>query len=311
MLPAASKSASRALLVLLVGSSCLGQIACGGGGQRAGGRTGQIQVVAAENFWADLARQVGGQRAVVRDVLSDPNTDPHEYESTPADARAFAAADLVILNGAGYDAWAGKLVAANPNPARRVLNIAQLLGRRVGDNPHFWYDPSYVSRAVQAMASDLEQIDPAGRSYFESRAAATLAAFAPENEQIRQIRAQFAGQMIGSTESVFVPLARALGLNLISSASFMNAMSAGTDPPASAVIAFQNQISSHLTRLLVYNLQTPTTLASQMRALAEREGIPVVAVTETMPLRFPNFEAWQGAQLGALATALQTGPRAG
>ncbi|HEY8952276.1 MAG TPA: zinc ABC transporter substrate-binding protein, partial [Candidatus Dormibacteraeota bacterium] len=63
---------------------------------------GLVKVVAAENFWGSIAAQLGGAKADVQSVVSDPNADPHEYESSTNDARAFADAALVILNGAGY-----------------------------------------------------------------------------------------------------------------------------------------------------------------------------------------------------------------
>ena len=60
-----------------------------------------INVVAAENFWGGIASQLGGSKVSVQSVVTDPNADPHEYESSTNDARAFAEANLVILNGAG------------------------------------------------------------------------------------------------------------------------------------------------------------------------------------------------------------------
>src|SRR5271169_788214 len=87
-----------------------------------------IQVVAAENFWGSLVSQLGGSRISVVSVVSDPNADPHEYESNAGTARIFTTANYVILNGAGYDSWADKLLSAGTNTNRKVLNVADLLG---------------------------------------------------------------------------------------------------------------------------------------------------------------------------------------
>ena len=103
---------------------------------------GVLQVVAAENFWGSLVSQIGGSHVQVLSIVSDPNADPHEYESNTTDARAVATANYVIENGAGYDSWADKLLGASENPNRKVLNVATLLGKKEGDNPHFWYDPA-------------------------------------------------------------------------------------------------------------------------------------------------------------------------
>src|SRR5438094_632623 len=98
----------------------------------------QIRVVAAENVWGSIAAQLGGEHVSVTSIVTDPGADPHEYSSTTADARAVATADYVILDGAGYDSWGQRLVDANATVSRTVLDIGALLGRKSGDNPHFW-----------------------------------------------------------------------------------------------------------------------------------------------------------------------------
>ena len=97
---------------------------------------GQQQVVAAENFWGSIASQLGGDRVHVTSVITSPATDPHDYEPTAADARTLAGARMVIVNGIGYDPWAGKLLAANPVHGRVVLTVGDLLGIKPGGNPH-------------------------------------------------------------------------------------------------------------------------------------------------------------------------------
>src|SRR5258708_21926516 len=97
----------------------------------AGPPSGAIRVIAAENFWGSIAMQLGGAKVSVQSVVTDPNADPHEYETSANDARAFAEARLVILNGAGYDGWGKKLLDANPASARHVLTVADLLGKKV------------------------------------------------------------------------------------------------------------------------------------------------------------------------------------
>ncbi|MGH7748135.1 MAG: metal ABC transporter solute-binding protein, Zn/Mn family, partial [Candidatus Dormibacteria bacterium] len=150
-------------LLALVMSSC-GSAASGSStGSHPSGR--HLNVVAGENFWGSLATQLGGSQVTVKSVVSDPNADPHSYESDTSDARAFATADYVILNGAGYDGWADKLLSANPNGARRVLTVADLLGKKEGDNPHFWYSPDDVIRVADRITADLKSIDSADSDY--------------------------------------------------------------------------------------------------------------------------------------------------
>src|SRR2546423_9074786 len=102
--------------------------ACGGSSLQPASST-TLSVVAGENFWGSIAAQLGGSKVTVQSVVTDPNADPHEYESSSSDARAFAEARLVILNGAGYDSWGQKLLDANKATNRRGLNIARLLGK--------------------------------------------------------------------------------------------------------------------------------------------------------------------------------------
>src|SRR5437870_13645555 len=106
-------------------------------------RSGTLQVIAGENFWGSIAAQLGGSHVSVTSIVTNPNTDPHDYESSATDARAFATADYVVLNGAGYDDWGQKLLSANPGQNRKVLTVAELLNKKAGNNEHFWYNPDW------------------------------------------------------------------------------------------------------------------------------------------------------------------------
>jgi zinc/manganese transport system substrate-binding protein len=288
--------AAAAVVVALAGT------ACGSGG--VGATPGVLNVVAGENFWGSIAVQLGGSKVSVQSVVTDPNADPHEYESSTADARAFAEADLVILNGAGYDDWGQKLLDANSSSHRSVLNIAQLLGRKPGDNPHFWYNPGYVLTVADKITAEYKAIDSADSSYFDQQRSAFTAALKPYADRIAEIKSKYAGTPIGSTESIFVYMAGALGLNLISPPDFMNAVAEGTDPPASAVATFHDQVAGKMIKVLVYNIQASSALTTNLKQLAQQQHIPSVGVTETLQPVGATFQAWQTAQLTTLEAAL-------
>jgi zinc/manganese transport system substrate-binding protein len=279
--------------------------ACGGPTPVAS--SGSIKVVAGQNFWGSIAAQLGGSKASVQSVVSDPNADPHEYETNTNDARAFADANLVILNGAGYDDWGNKLLAANPSSHRTVLVAAGLFGKKAGDNPHFWYNPDYVARIADQITADYKSIGAADSAYFDQQRAAFTASLEPYTQRISEIKATFSGVPVASTESIFVYMATALGLNLISPTAFMNAVSEGNDPPAAAVIAFQDQITGRQARLLVYNVQTATAVTTNIKQLASVAHIPVVGVSETLQPESTTFQDWQLSQLIALQNALSAG----
>jgi zinc/manganese transport system substrate-binding protein len=272
---------------------------------------GPLRVVASENFWGSIASQLGGARVRVTSIVNNPDTDPHAYESSVEDARAAATAQYVIINGAGYDTWARKLLDANPVMGRHVLTVADLLGKRAGDNPHFWYSPDYVARVADRITADYQALDPADAGYFAQRRAAFTAALAPYHARMAAIKAAFAGQPIGATESIFVYMAGALGLNLISPPAFMRAVSQGNDPPAGVVAEFQQQIEQGQIRVLIYNAQTQTVITSNLLTLAAARHIPTIGITETMQPPAATFQDWQDAQLRALQQALTEGERAG
>jgi len=296
------------LAVLALGSSACtttvsGNATAGPGGSRV------IYVVAAENFWGSLASQLGGSHVRVLSVVSDPNADPHDYESSAQDARAVAVARYVIQNGAGYDDWMTKLLAASPAPGRRVYDIGAALGKRPGDNPHLWYNPAYVTAACNHIEADLKALDPKDAAYFTARRAAVTAAFAGIRAQLTQMRHDDAGKPVASTESIFAYLAGYLGLRLISPPAFMNAVSEGNDPPVASVVEFQRQLSARQASLLVYNKQTATALTTSIGGIATAHHVPVVGVTETIQPPGQSFERWFGAELAALARALNGGTR--
>jgi zinc/manganese transport system substrate-binding protein len=266
-----------------------------------------IQVVAAENFWGSIAAQLGGTHVNVISIVTDPNADPHEFETNTADALDFAHADYVILNGAGYDDWGQKLLDANPANGRKVLDVADLLRKAAGDNPHFWYDPDYVQQVINQITVDYQSLDPADAAYFNQQQTALESALAPYQQMIQAIKQTYGGTPVGGTESIVVYMADALGLNLISPPDFMNAVSEGNDPPTQSVAAFEQQINQKQISVLIFNNQTVTSMTTNLKQLAAAQGIPVVGISETMEPPDTTFQAWQYAQLTALQNALSTG----
>ena len=266
-----------------------------------------VDVIAAENFWGSLVSQLGGAHVRVLSIVTNANTDPHDYESSASAARAVAEAGYVVQNGAGYDDWMSKLLAASPSPDRRVFSVGAYLGKRAGDNPHLWYDPDYVTAAENHIEADLKALDPRDKAYFTARRKATDAAFAGIRAQLAQIRQTDAGRPVASTESIFVYLARYLRLKLITSPAFMNAVSEGNDPPASSVAEMTRQLSARQADVLVYNKQTATALTTSIRELAARNHIPVVGVAETIQPPGASFQRWFAGELVALQRALEGG----
>lgn len=263
-----------------------------------------LQVVAAENFWGSLVGQLCGVHCNVTSIVTDPNADPHEYESNAQDARMIANASLVIVNGVGYDDWALKLLSASYNANRTVLNVADNLGVPNGSNPHLWYNPVYVNLTVKAMYNDLVTIDPADSNYYAQQYANLTSALATVDARVTEIRDQFSGTKIASTESIFVYLANATKLDLVSPPAFMDAVAEGNDPPVQSVTQFQNQLESGNVSVLVYNEQTVTPITTQMKQIAINNNVTVIGVTETIQPPDVSFETWMNSELINLQNAL-------
>ena len=267
--------------------------------------TGVIQVVAAENFWGSIVSQIGGSHVQVLSIVTDPNADPHEYESNAANARAVSNAAYVIENGVGYDSWMGKLLSAGGNnPNRKVLNVGTLVGKQEGDNPHLWYNPAYVNQAAAQMEQDLIATDAANAAAYQQNYAILQSNLAEYQNRIASIKQQYAGTKVAATEDIFAYLATAAGLNLISPPAFIQAVAEGNDPPAASVVEFENQLKAKEPTVLVYNEQTVTPLTENIKALAAQENIPVIGVTETIQPPDATFEEWMNAELIDLQNAL-------
>jgi len=268
---------------------------------------GKVPVVAAENFWGSLVSQIGGSHVTVTSIVTDPNADPHEYESSASNAQAIANACFVIVNGAGYDGWAQQLISASGSQHQVVLNVQELLNASPEANPHFWYSPYYVNDTVKAIFRDLVSIDPADSAYYTQQYASLNASLGVYNERIHEIASQFAGTKVAATEDIFVYLANATRLDLVSPPAFMQAVAEGNDPPAASVATFQQLLENKSVNLLVYNQQTVIPLTQSMKALAAQNNIPVVAVTETIQPQDVQFQVWMNAELLALQNGLNAG----
>jgi zinc/manganese transport system substrate-binding protein len=279
--------------------------ACGTSSQSASAGSGPVQVVAAENFWGSIAAQVGGSHVQVTSIIVDPNADPHSYEPTTADARTVAGAQYVIVNGAGYDPWADKLLQANPVSGRRELNVGNFLGKHEGDNPHMWYNPDYVTTVANKIRDDLKAIDPANAAAFDQSAQTFLSTGLKQyHDLIASIKATYSGTPVGATESIFSYLAPALGLNLITPYSYLKAVSEGTDISAADQATVEQQIKQKQIKILVYNSQNTPNNIQALISLANTNHIPVTTITETLSPANVSFQVWQSTQLQGIQHAL-------
>jgi zinc/manganese transport system substrate-binding protein len=262
-----------------------------------------IHVIAVENQYGSLVSRLGGRGVRFKSIITNPDADPHEFQTNFQVVQDYQTAQLVVENGLGYDDFSDKILETITHKPQ-VVNAGDVLGLKAGDNPHVWYDPDAVDRLCQAITAALKELNPAGSEYFDARARDYAGRLAPYHEAIARIRKRFAGTPVGATESIFVPMARATGLDLISPPGLMNAVAEDANPSVQDVAQFQQQIKDKKIKVLVYNNQTNGNLTSQLREMAEKAGIPVVGVSETLAPVDSTFENWQISQLKALEDAL-------
>jgi zinc/manganese transport system substrate-binding protein len=266
---------------------------------------GPIEVVAAENFWGSIASQLGGERVHVTSIITNPATDPHDYEPTSVDARTMAGAKLAIVNGIGYDGWAPKLIAANPVGGRLVLTVGDVVGVKAGGNPHRWYSPANVQQVIRAIVADYKQLAPSSASYFQRRAATFEShGLARYKRLLATIKHRYRGVPVGASESIFQPLAQALGLKLLTPTTFLKAISEGADPTARDLTTIDRQVAQRRIKVWVFNSQNSTPDVQRITDAARKRRIPVTTITETLVPASATFQAWQSSQLEALQRAL-------
>ena len=261
-----------------------------------------VSIVAAENFYGDVAKQIGGNAVDVTSVLSNPDQDPHLFEASPSVARGVAGARIVVYNGAGYDPWMEALLGASKATDRKAIVVGDLIGKKAGDNPHIWYDTATMVAFAEALTDALDTADAANKAGYDRRLAAFIASLKPIQDKIAELKDRLTGTPATATEPVFGYMFAALGMD-IHNTEFQLAVMNGTEPSASQVAAFEDDLAKHRVKLLVYNSQASDPLAEKMLKLAKAANIPIVGANETEPPG-KTYQAWMTGALEAVDKAL-------
>ncbi len=295
----------RLLAALPIAAAALLASACSPApGQAAAATSGTITAIGAENEYASVIAQVGGRYVQATAIMSNPNTDPHTFEASPAVAREISAASLIVQNGLGYDDWAATIENAAPSPDRKVIDVQHLLGLPDSTpNPHLWYDPATMPKVASAIAADLAAIQPAHAAYFEANAAAFTTSLAAWTKALAAFRATHPGTPVATTEPVADYMLQAAGADNLTPWAFQADIMNGTDPSPQGVAAENALFAGHKVRAFLYNQQVTDALTGSFISLARASGIPVVGVYETMPARY-DYQSWMTAELTALDRAI-------
>jgi zinc/manganese transport system substrate-binding protein len=266
---------------------------------------GVVDVVAAENFWGNIAGQLGGSAVSVTSLITNPNSDPHLFETDATDAAKLAQARVIIENGAGYDGWMSSLLGADSGHPT-VVNAAHVLHVTGSDpNPHLWYDIPEVPKVAAAISAALTKADPHDSATFGRNLERFDASLAPLNTELAAIRTKFAHAPVAYTERVPGYALAVADLAVKTPPGFARAIEDGEDPGPADTVAMEQLLTKHRVDVLLYNVQTVTPVTTQIRGLAEKDGIAVIGVSETMPAADRSYQQWQLSQLTALFDALQ------
>jgi zinc/manganese transport system substrate-binding protein len=266
-----------------------------------------VKVVAAENFYGDVAAQIGGANIAATSILTNPDQDPHLFEASAETAKALADAKVVIVNGVDYDPWMEKLLKANKASGRMEIVVGRLVGRKAGDNPHLWYDPAYVKAAAHALAADLAAVDPAHKADYDKGEAQFLDSLTPLDAKIADMRKKYSGEPVTASEPVFGYQAGLIGLK-VHNEKFALAVMNNAEPTASEVAGFENDLKGHKVKAMLYNAQASEPAVQRLVQMAKDNQIPVVGVSETEPPD-SNYQSWMLGQLDALDAALGGGAK--
>ena len=294
-----------ALLASACSSSSPSSSASGPGTTAAAASTAKITAIGAENEYADVIAQVGGKYVQASSILSNPNTDPHTFEASPAIGREMSAAKLIVQNGVGYDDWAATIENADPADGRQVIDVQQLLGLPDSTpNPHLWYKPGTMPAVANAVAADLGQIDPAHASYYKVNAASFIASLSAWNQALAAFKSAHPGTPVATTEPVADYMLQAAGTDNLTPWSFQADIMNGTDPSPQDVAAQRALFTQHEVKVFLYNQQVTDSLTESYIKLANENGIPVVGVYETMPTPGYTYQSWMEAEVNALNKAV-------
>jgi zinc/manganese transport system substrate-binding protein len=296
----AALSLALATATALLATACSSATAAG-----STGGTDSIQAIGAENEYANVIQQIGGKYVQVTAIMSNPNTDPHTFEASPAVAREISNASLIVQNGVGYDTWASDIEKAVPASSRKIVDVQQLLGLPDSTpNPHLWYNPTTMPKVATAIANDLAAIQPAHASYFKANAAKFTQSLSAWTQAIAAFKVAHPGTPVATTEPVADYMLQAAGADNMTPWAFQADIMNGTDPSPQNVAAEKALFTQHKVKVFLYNQQVTDTLTDSFIDLAHANGVPVVGVYETMPTPGYDYQTWMTAEVNALDKAV-------
>ncbi len=261
-----------------------------------------INIVAAENFYGELAQEIGGKEVKVQSIISNPDADPHLFTTSPSTSKALSQAQIIIYNGADYDSWIGQMLATVDKSKVTIINVADLVGVKSGANPHLWYKPETFPKLAQVLADKLIQLEPQNKAQIQANLKQFITEHNQVNQAIQQTKTKYAGTPVTATEPVYGYMADAMGLKM-TGLDFQWKIMNDTEPTPKMIASYQELLTDKKVKVLFYNSQVSDSITKNMQNLAEKNAIPIVGVTETMPNNL-KINNWLLNEISATNTAL-------
>lgn len=283
--------------------------ACSGGAGAAGtspAADGTVSVVATTNVYADIAQAVGGDHVTVHAIISNANADPHGYEANAQDKLAVSKARIGIANGGGYDDFFNQLSKGQLD-SEEIVNVSELSGLDTGAdfNEHVWYSLPTMSKLADGLAARFTTALPAEAASFTAQADAFKAKLQDLETSLGELKKTHDGAAVAVTEPVPMYLLEEAGLVNKTPAKFTEAVENGADVPATTVAATLALVASGNLALVAYNEQTEGPQTKEVKAAAERAGVPVVDFAETLPAD-SSYLDWMLGNVANLEQGLNT-----
>ncbi|RYM05815.1 metal ABC transporter substrate-binding protein [Sporolactobacillus sp. THM7-7] len=250
----------------------------------------KIKIVAAEDFYGEVAKAVGGDHVTVTSIINKPSMDPHNFEPTPDIAKNVHLARVVVYNGIGYDGWMNDLVSSG-NSDKTLIRVAEdVMNKKDGDDEHVWYNPETMPKLANAIADRLAKIDPDHAHDFHQNAKDYQESIKPVSDLVEKLSQKSDNQNVDVSEPVFDYMIEALGYKTKNN-HFKQAVEEGTDPSPRDIQEMQRDIESKRIVFFVSNIQEMSPTVEKMVNLAEKKDVPVVKITETLP-EGKNYKTW-------------------
>ncbi len=266
---------------------------------------GKVLAVGAENEYANVIAQIGGPFVSVTAIMSNPNTDPHEFEASASVAEEVSNAQLIVQNGVGYDTFMNKIESATNRTGRQVIVAQELLGVASDSfNPHLWYDPRTMPAVASAVASALSGLEPAHAAYFKGNVTTFDHSLQPWFAAIASFKKAHPGVPVAVTEPVADYMLQAAGADIKTPGPLQAAIMNGTDPSPQAISLEEQLLTKHEVKVFLYNQQVTDSLTATFLSDATKAHVPVVGVYETMPTPGYDYQSWMMAETNALKLAL-------